>query len=172
MKKCSSKAFTSSVQVEFLKKRLRIVSVLEEIEEVFSKSTFIVCTANFTACMANLAQILVYASENTALTLLEVFFISSITVASMVSIFFSAGKISVEMQRFSAIARRHFEHRVILGLSREDTGARSLFLDGKFTMSGCQLILYKRSTILTVLGTILTYGLLILNLDLETNSKN
>ncbi|GBO13120.1 hypothetical protein AVEN_223539-1 [Araneus ventricosus] len=172
MKECSSEVFTSSVQIEFLKRRLRIVTVLEEIQEVFSKSTFMVCTANFTACMANLAQILVYASESAAMTLLEVSSISSITVASMVSIFFSAGKVPVEMQRFSAIARRHFEQRVILGMRSEMAGAERLMLHETFTMSGCELIFYKRSTVLTVLGTILTYGLLILNLDLKTDSNN
>ncbi|KAF8776857.1 hypothetical protein HNY73_013799 [Argiope bruennichi] len=172
MKKCSSKAFTSSMQVDFLEKRLRIVSVLEEIQEIFSVPIFIICTANFVACIANLAQIVVYASKNAAPTVVEVVFMSSNTVASMLCIFCSAGQVPTEMQKFSATARRHLEQRAILGMIRENLVIERLMLDETFTMSGCELIFYKKSTILTILGTILTYGLLILSIDLNAASKN
>ncbi|GFT33481.1 uncharacterized protein NPIL_668811 [Nephila pilipes] len=160
---CSPKMFTPGKQIGFLKDRKQITKLAEEIQAVFSQTSFIICMANFMSCLSSLSQIIFYISQNVAPTIIEILFILSSALASMLSIFYNAGQIPKEMKRFSQILRALHEDRILSGIVQENSLVEKLILDENiFVLSGCDLIFFTRSGILTVLGTILTYGLLIL----------
>ncbi|GBN09597.1 hypothetical protein AVEN_178733-1 [Araneus ventricosus] len=157
-------------QIEILKRRLRVVKILEETQGIFSTATFVICTANFTSCLTDLSQIILYASQNIGVTIISVLFGSTSAVASLACIFLCAGQVPIEMKRISTITRRLFEQKAIWGIAEENAVVERLMLnEEECTLSGCELIFFKKSTVLTLIGTILTYGLLIFSMDLKVD---
>ncbi|GBN15593.1 hypothetical protein AVEN_88182-1 [Araneus ventricosus] len=119
-----------------------------------------------------MSQLLAYLTGNTVVITVQVSFAIGCAVVSTASIFFKAGQIPIEMDKFSRLMRRHIELRSFLALSSSETGAEiSLNVDQVITLSGCDLIIYRKTTILTFLGTILTYGLLFLGINFETDES-
>ncbi|KAF8788164.1 hypothetical protein HNY73_009695 [Argiope bruennichi] len=170
MEKISPATFTFKVEMELLKKRHRIIDMLEMIEATLSTASFLTCAANFIACLTNLSHLLIYLSENKAITVINISLISGSAVVSTMSIFWNAGQIPIEMEKFSRLMRRRIEERSFLecnslGIRTE----RSAVDEHVFVLSGHNLIYYRKSTILTLVGTILTYGLLILSIEFKNH---
>ncbi|GBL95614.1 hypothetical protein AVEN_212700-1 [Araneus ventricosus] len=119
IEKNSPESFTVVKQIEILKRRLRVVKILEEMQEIFSTASFVICSANFTSCLTDMSQIISYASQNIGPTIISVLFSSTSTVASIVCIFLSAGQVPIEMKRISTIARRLLEQKAIWGIAEK-----------------------------------------------------
>ncbi|GFS41884.1 uncharacterized protein NPIL_599791 [Nephila pilipes] len=169
---CSPKLFTPGMQMGFLKDRKQITKLAEEIQAVFSQASFVICMANFMSCLSNLNQIIFYVALNIVPTIIEILFISSIALASILFLFFNAGQIPIEMKRFSQILRDLHENRILLGIVHKNSLVERLILDERtFILSGCDLIFFTRNGIFTVLGAILTYGLLIVSVDLQHQNQ-
>ncbi|GFW69713.1 uncharacterized protein TNCV_1883571 [Trichonephila clavipes] len=169
---CSPKAFTVGVQIGLMKDRKHIMKLAEEIQTVFSRASFFICMTNFMSCLSNLGQIIFYLTQNVAPTLIEILFISFSALSSMLSIFYYAGQIPIEMKRLTQVLKNKFVDRVSLGIDQDNSFVERLLVEeNTFVMSGCDLIFFTRNGILTVLGTILTYGLLILSLDLKQKTE-
>ncbi|GFR28344.1 uncharacterized protein TNCT_393261 [Trichonephila clavata] len=172
IQKCPPMEFSTKVQIGFLKNRYHIITVLEEIQAVFSKTSLVICIGNFMSCFSNLGEVLFYSPKTAFLTALEVLFISTSTLVSLLSIFYCAGRIPLEMNAFSKRIQMQFEKRALSGVIEENPTVERLLLQEKtFVFSACEMIHFTRSGILTILGTILTYGLLVLSVDLK-NVKN
>ncbi|KAF8788160.1 hypothetical protein HNY73_009692 [Argiope bruennichi] len=166
----SPKALTLKVEMELLKKRHRIIDMLEMIEATLSTASFLTCAANFVACLTNMSQLLMYLSESKAITLIDISFISGSAVVSTVLIFLNAGEIPIEMEKFSRLMQRRLEQRSLLEVNSKGIRSDCSRKDEQvFVLSGSDFISYRKSTILTWLGTILTYGLLILSIELKTD---
>ncbi|GBM95037.1 hypothetical protein AVEN_81802-1 [Araneus ventricosus] len=165
---CSPKELTTKKLVEFLQNRNRIIKVLKEIQSIFSTATFIICTANFMACFSNFGQVITYSPVYVELAVCETVNVAFLALVSMMSIFYYAGLIPMDMQRFTDILREHYEQRALLGIVPENSALERLVFEEKtFLLSGCDLIFYRKDTITTALGTILNYGLLILSIELK-----
>ncbi|GFY75080.1 uncharacterized protein TNIN_406961 [Trichonephila inaurata madagascariensis] len=168
IQKCPPLEFSTKVQIGFLKSRYRIIAVLEEIQAVFSKASLVICIGNFMSCFSNLGEVLFYSPKTTFLTALEVLFISTSTLVSLLSIFYCAGRIPLELNAFSKMIQKQFEKRALSGVIEENPSVERLLLQEKtFVFSGCEIIYFTQSGILTIIGTILTYGLLVLSVDLK-----
>ncbi|KAF8788150.1 hypothetical protein HNY73_009683 [Argiope bruennichi] len=172
IEKCDPKALNYRVMTEMLKKRHQIISMLEMIETTLSTASFLVCIANFLACLSGLSLLLIYLTENTAMTIIQISFMSGSALLSTISIFLNAGQIPIEMERFSHLMRRRIEERFFLGLKSLYVPSDLPMADEKaFLLSGCDFIYYKKGTILSLLGTILTYGLLLLGIEFKHDFK-
>ncbi|GFR30870.1 uncharacterized protein TNCT_498441 [Trichonephila clavata] len=168
IQKCPPMEFSTKVQTVFLKKRYFIITVLEEVQAVFSKASIVICIGNFMSVFSNLGEVLLYSHKTGVLTAVEVLFISTSTLVSLLSIFYCAGRIPLEMNTFSRVIQKQFEKRTLLGVIEENTSVERLLLQEKtFMLSGCEMIHFTRSGIFTILGAILTYGLLVLSVDLQ-----
>ncbi|KAG8178668.1 hypothetical protein JTE90_025590 [Oedothorax gibbosus] len=77
-----------------------------------------------------------------------------------------AGGVSVEAENFRTAFRRKVNLRKIMfaEVVNEQNSNDYLMTEQDYILSGCDLLQYKRSLIITVVGTILTYTLLLLNL--------
>ncbi|KAF8788168.1 hypothetical protein HNY73_009699 [Argiope bruennichi] len=143
--------------------------MLEMIEATLSTASVLTCAANFVALLTNMCQLLMYLSESKAITLIDISFISGSAVVSTVSILLNAGKIPIEMEKISRLMQRRLEQRSLLEMNSKDVLSESSTKNEQvFVLSGSDFIHYRKSTILTCLGTILTYGLLILSIELKT----
>ncbi|GFU13517.1 uncharacterized protein NPIL_435251 [Nephila pilipes] len=169
---CSPKIFTPRMQIGFVKDRKQITKLAEEIQTVFSETSFIVCMANFMSCLSSLSVIIFYVAQNVVPNIIEILLILSSALTSMLSLFYNAGQIPIEMKRFSQILRDLHENRVLSGIVQENSLVERLILDeSTFIMSGCNIIFFTRNGILTILGAILTYGLLIVSVDLQHQNQ-
>ncbi|GBO28108.1 hypothetical protein AVEN_98957-1 [Araneus ventricosus] len=72
--KCPPEAFTFKMQIEMLKRRQKIIKLVEKIEETLSTASFIACSANFMACLAHMSQLLEYFSGNPIVIIVQVSF--------------------------------------------------------------------------------------------------
>ncbi|GFY64514.1 uncharacterized protein TNIN_14301 [Trichonephila inaurata madagascariensis] len=117
---------------------------------------------------SNIGEVLFYSPKTGVLIAVEVLFISISTLVSLLSIFYCAGRIPLEMDFFSRTIQKQFQKRALLGVVEENTSVERLLLQEKtFVLSGCEMIHFTRSGILTILGAISTYGLLVLSVDLK-----
>ncbi|GFT59423.1 uncharacterized protein NPIL_426511 [Nephila pilipes] len=168
---CPALKFSTQKQIDFLKQRSRILKVLEEIQAVFSKASLVICVGNFMTCFSNLGELLFYSPKSVALTIIEVVFIFASTVMSLLSIFYTAGQVPLEMNTSSRMSRKLCEKRAFLGIVEESASLERLLLhEETFLLSGYEMIYFTRNGILTILGTILTYGLLVVSVDLKNEN--
>ncbi|GFY78502.1 uncharacterized protein TNIN_14561 [Trichonephila inaurata madagascariensis] len=170
LEKCSSKTFTVDVQVKYLKCRRRIIKLLEKTQDVFSPIIFLICSASFSCCFAMLGQLIFYSYKNGGLSFLsDTLFNSLSALISLISMFWIPGEVPIEMNKFDQAIRKKYELRAVSGVISENSSVERAFFEGQvFVLSACNLIFFTKESVLTVLGTILTYGLLIISLDLRS----
>ncbi|GFT54264.1 uncharacterized protein NPIL_631911 [Nephila pilipes] len=83
--------------------------------------------------------------------------------------FWIPGEVPIEMDNFNQVMRKKFELRAASGIISDNSAVERAVCDEKvIVLSGCSLIYFTKESVLSVLGTILTYGLLIIGLDLRS----
>ncbi|GFU26397.1 uncharacterized protein TNCV_2507151 [Trichonephila clavipes] len=76
--------------------------------------------------------------------------------------FWIPGEVPIEMERFSQAARKKYELRAYFGIGSENPSVERALCENKaFVLSGFNLVYFKKESVLTVMGTILTYGQLL-----------
>ncbi|GBN53832.1 hypothetical protein AVEN_179727-1 [Araneus ventricosus] len=143
--------------------------MLEELEANLSFVCFIACAGHFSHCFALLAQIMLYSFRENALTYQADSAINLINVViPLILMFWIPEQNPLEMENLNKIIRWKYEMRASFGLVFENSTVEKLLLEEKiFVVSGCNLILFRRRNILSVLGTALTYGLLLFGLEVR-----
>ncbi|GFY38432.1 uncharacterized protein TNIN_43971 [Trichonephila inaurata madagascariensis] len=113
-------------------------------------------------------QLLFYSYKPSALGLLSDILCNSVSaLICLISIFWIPGEVPIQMEKFNQVIRKKFELRACLNIVQENLSLERVLCEEKvFVLSGCSLVHFRKHFVLTVLGTILTYGLLIMNLDL------
>ncbi|GBM37347.1 hypothetical protein AVEN_24532-1 [Araneus ventricosus] len=92
--------------------------------------------------------------------------ISTTVFISLILMFWIPDQIPLEMENFTKIIRSKYEMRASSGIISKNPTVEKLLLEEKiFVLSGCNLIFFRRSNILPVLGTALTYGLLFMGFE-------
>ncbi|GBN39511.1 hypothetical protein AVEN_54931-1 [Araneus ventricosus] len=87
---------------------------------------------------------------------------------SLILMFWIPDQILLEMENFTKIIRSKYEMRASSGIISKNPTVEKLLLEEKiFVLSGCNLIFFRRSNILPVLGTALTYGLLFMSFEVR-----
>ncbi|GBM30991.1 hypothetical protein AVEN_69232-1 [Araneus ventricosus] len=171
---CSPEAFTYPKQIALLKKRKRIMGYLEDMQNYFSSITFLICVANFVICFSSLASYLWNsATISNVFAKVDVFYTTFNCLIVLSAIFLVAGQVPVEAENFVDAFRKKLECRLFHESSPEVNVPIQewLFVKPDFVLSGCKMINYKRSSILTAFGTILTYGLLIVNMEVRKKTS-
>ncbi|KAG8185298.1 hypothetical protein JTE90_023906 [Oedothorax gibbosus] len=166
IKNCPPKSFTPSRQLEILQNKRRILDNLFAVEENLSSPSLVLCLALFVSCMASLGSFLtnIY-SENSIFEYVDVFYTLSNGLLALSAIFGTAGQVPIEIEDFGVIFQRKLEDRMFTGIIDDNIRIGKCFIDNpRFVLSGLRVIFYTRDLILTTIGTILTYALLVMNL--------
>ncbi|GBO15625.1 hypothetical protein AVEN_268760-1 [Araneus ventricosus] len=110
-----------------------------------------------------------FSFKENALTYKADAIIFSITVViPLVMMFWIPEQIPLELENLNKIIRRKYEMRASSGIISKNPTVEKLLLEEKiFVVSGCNLIFFRRSYILSALGTALTYGLLIVGFEMH-----
>ncbi|GBM97712.1 hypothetical protein AVEN_63411-1 [Araneus ventricosus] len=89
-------------------------------------------------------------------------------VIPLILMFWIPEQIPLEMENLKKIIRCKYEMRTSYGIVSENSTIEKLLLEEKiFVVFGCNLIFFRRRNILSVLGTALTYGLLLIGLEVR-----
>ncbi|GBN05003.1 hypothetical protein AVEN_63754-1 [Araneus ventricosus] len=89
-------------------------------------------------------------------------------VIPLILMFWIPEQIPLEMENLKKIIRCKYEMRASFGIISEKSTVEKLLLEEEiFVVSGCNLIFFRRRNILSVLGTALTYGLLLIGLEVR-----
>lgn len=169
IKNCPPKRFTPSKQIEYLKSKRRIMDTLATLETTMSSVSFLLCLAHFMSCMSSLGSFL--SNMFTSYSIFEyvdVFYVMANGLASLSFIFGIAGQVPIEIDTFGEVFQRKCEDRLFLGLSEDMNQInKCLFDKTSFVLTGFKVIFYHRNSILTTLGTILTYALLVMSIHIR-----
>ncbi|GIY04271.1 uncharacterized protein CDAR_253871 [Caerostris darwini] len=92
---------------------------------------------------------------------MSIFFFNSVFYVT--SILWIAGGLPIEMNKCKEVFHRKTHARLLYGDETEVMNLKNdLFHEPEFVMTGCDILSIRRSTILGLVGTILTYTVLIM----------
>ncbi|GBN00589.1 hypothetical protein AVEN_140707-1 [Araneus ventricosus] len=166
---CPPQIFTTAIQIKYLNSRRDIIRTLDELQTKFSFVCFIACAGHFSYCFALLAQIMLYSFRENALTSLADAALNLINVViPLILMFWIPEQIPLEMENLNKIIRLKFEMKASSGIVSAFSIVEKLLLEEKiFVVSGYNVIFLRRSHVLSVLGSALTYGLLLIGLEIR-----
>ncbi|GFT19407.1 uncharacterized protein NPIL_408901 [Nephila pilipes] len=161
----SPEAFEPTKQIDILRRKARIDDVLDSIQHLFSSPSFFIIVTNFLSCGNVIGWYLYYdLGDYRAYMFIESLIYGVNGFGCLICILWMAGSVSVYMQNLKeAFHRKAHLRAILLHRMQEPQLKRELFEKPDFTFTACDIISMKKSTILAVIGTLLTYTVLIIN---------
>ncbi|KAG8199764.1 hypothetical protein JTE90_000857 [Oedothorax gibbosus] len=87
--------------------------------------------------------------------------------------FWVAGGIPLQIKQFRKAFTEKSKERALLGFALELTVPEKIQTENEdFELSGCGLLFFRRSSILGVIGSILTYGLLVMGIEIRQENQH
>ncbi|GFY48578.1 uncharacterized protein TNIN_474961 [Trichonephila inaurata madagascariensis] len=124
-------------------------------------------------CFISLGSYLWFSENSNPFITIDAFYTTFNCLISLSAIFVIAGQVPIEMENFTNEFLKKLERNFFLELSQDNTRVLEWLLKKPdLVLSGCKVINYRRSSVLTALGTILTYGLLVVNMEVRNTKCN
>ncbi|GFX52760.1 uncharacterized protein TNCV_2922021 [Trichonephila clavipes] len=156
----SPKEFGPSEQTHILKQKARVDDILERLQDIFSLPSFFVILSNFFTCCSTLGILLT--DNPSRITLVTAVFVGMPNLISLIVILWVAGGLPVEQDKLKNAFYKRAHCRYLIVLSSEEQQFKREILDKPdFVLNGCNIFSYTRNSFLTLIGTLLTYALLI-----------
>ncbi|GFS46553.1 uncharacterized protein NPIL_585601 [Nephila pilipes] len=161
----SPDAFSYSRQMDVLKCKIKIDEILDSIQNVFSLPSFFMIVANFFTTGTVIGWFLFLDSSIYQLNeIAESVYHITTDFGCMIVVLWVAGGIPVQLEKLKDTFYKTLSLRYIFRCSVEEPQLKKeLFGKINFVLTGCDVISFKKSTILTVCGTLLTYTVLIVS---------
>ncbi|GFU13529.1 uncharacterized protein NPIL_435311 [Nephila pilipes] len=154
--------FVQSKQLDILKNRAMICRNLQNIQTIFSQPMFLILVANFLMCSSLLGGVLIKIEFVEDDTIFIFYFVNAIL--CIITSLWVAGSVPVEMDRFKETFHQTTHERLLHYHTTEELHLKmDLFNEPNFVLTGCNILPFRKSTILTVIGTLLTYTVLVVN---------
>ncbi|GBM79019.1 hypothetical protein AVEN_23060-1 [Araneus ventricosus] len=159
----STEAFGPSEQINILRCVSKIDDILESVQEVFSVPSLFLIAANFLSCMYALGMFLdVVPYSEYILFITDFLLYGGISFTAWTFILWAAGGLPVKMDELKKSFHKKAQLRLIFRSTlSEQQIIREMFVKRQFSFTACDLFSYRRSTILALLGTLLTYAFLV-----------
>ncbi|GFT76385.1 uncharacterized protein NPIL_298341 [Nephila pilipes] len=161
--KYTTEEFDHSKQLHILKERAKICRVLQNIQTIFSLPMFLIIVANCLMCSTLLGGVLIKIEFAEDLTIFIFYFFNDIL--CVITALWVAGSVPVDISRFKETFHQMTHERLLYHHATENELQLKidLFNEPDFVLTGCNILPFRRSTILTVIGTLLTYTVLVAN---------
>ncbi|GFS46020.1 uncharacterized protein NPIL_73061 [Nephila pilipes] len=159
----SPRAFGPSKQIDILDRKARIDDVLENIQDVFSLPAFFVVAANFTSCMTIIGWFLhIDLANYHAHMFAQTVFLAINSFGCLTFLLWIASCVPIQMQKLKEAFYKKAHLRLITYRDLGEPQLKTeLFQKPDFTFTGWDLIPFKRSTLVAVFGTLLSYTVLL-----------
>ncbi|KAG8178658.1 hypothetical protein JTE90_025582 [Oedothorax gibbosus] len=161
----SSTKFTTSIQKEILKRFIEIESCIISFQTIFSVPSLLMFAAHFSCCSAVLGLVV----TGTFLNMPRIYIIYHTTsifnsLSFLMASMWFAGGVPLAMDNFkAAFSRKTQENLLLVASERESVLGRGLYERPSLVLSGCGILFFTRNSMLVVLGTLLTYTILLLS---------
>ncbi|GIX98559.1 hypothetical protein CDAR_65401 [Caerostris darwini] len=157
--KYSPEEFVPIIQLDILRHKATIDALLHDIQNTFSKSSLLLIMANCISCIFRLGMILI--SPNIHIQLL---FACTIHFVCVASVLWSAGAVPVALNKLKEVFNEKAHLRLLSAPTPDEIQMiliKKEFIDKtNFALSGWDIVVYKKNSILAFVGTLLTYSLL------------
>ncbi|GFU71877.1 uncharacterized protein TNCV_1628181 [Trichonephila clavipes] len=163
---CSSEYFVISKKFEILIHKAKIDEIFNDIENVFSLPSLLIIIANLSTCACILALYLRIDEweGNIKLKYAEWAFYVLNSSACLIIMLWTAGGIPIQERRFKDVFYQKSQSRMICtGYPKEPRVERWLLDKPDFVFTGWGILSYRRSTLFAVVGTLITYTMLVAN---------
>ncbi|GBN26852.1 hypothetical protein AVEN_162504-1 [Araneus ventricosus] len=164
IRECRVQNFTLSKQANISAQEARIGDLLHLTQRVFSVPSFLISAAHFCSCITVLGSLILDAStyiKNYTLLCQSVLLFLNSSGGLLACLWTAGGFTLAEHQLKDAFRRKMRERLHLFGKVDEECFQNELLQKPSFLMSGCGIVYFQRSSILTLLGTILTYTILL-----------
>ncbi|GIY58120.1 uncharacterized protein CDAR_431821 [Caerostris darwini] len=171
----SPMGFGPSKQISILRRKAMVDCVLNNIQNIFSVPIFFMLIANLLSCGIVIIWTLQYNFEEYRLYMAvrSVFFAIN-SFGSMAAVLWVAGQVPIQLQKLkeSFYEKAHLRLISVCDLD-EPQFKRELLEKPDFVLTGCDIISLRRSTVLGVFGTLLTYTVLLVSIKGDSvNERN
>ncbi|GFR19173.1 uncharacterized protein TNCT_3421 [Trichonephila clavata] len=164
---CAPEAFGLPKQLDILKRRAKTKCILITIQDTFSLPVMLIMIENVIMCGSIIGWFLIRSwDESTRRWKTEAAYYGINAFLSVVSIFWVAGTLPIAMNKFKENFHSKTHARLLYYHTKDE-----LYLKGEvlnepdFVLTGCEIVSYRRNTILAFAGTLLTYTILLMNAD-------
>ncbi|GIY26924.1 uncharacterized protein CDAR_549631 [Caerostris darwini] len=169
IEKFAPQEFGPCVQFDILKRKSKVDDILEDLENIFSKPSLFLIMLNFVTCVYHLGIILVVPWRYRHM-LIESLFYSTVHFICVTAVFWSAGSVPVALNKLNRCFYKKAHSRLLLVRTSEGRKLkRELFEKPEFALTGCDVIIYKRSSILAFVGTLLTYSIITMDIKYKNH---
>ncbi|GFW74077.1 uncharacterized protein TNCV_4176241 [Trichonephila clavipes] len=158
-------AFGIPKQIDMIKRKAKIEDILQNIQDIFSLPSFFLVVENFLSCSAIIGFSLYNGSANSvAHTYAQSFLHTLNSSGCLVLITWVVGGVPIQMRTLKEAFRKKKRLRLIYVCAREEISLHAeCFENSDFVFTGCDVISFRRSLILAIFGTLLTYTALLIN---------
>lgn len=162
---CPPMNFTISKQLKILQKESEIDDILEVLREYFSAVSLLVFGAYFLCSVSTLGYFVTTAYHTLDISIgLVLTLYAACSLAGMMSMLYVAGGLSIELNSFKKAFCKKLQHRMIFKQRNgEIESERGMLEKPEFELSACGILNYKRSNMLTLVGALLTYTIILFN---------
>ncbi|GFQ67264.1 uncharacterized protein TNCT_133641 [Trichonephila clavata] len=158
----SPEQFGPSEQIRILRHKAKIDEILKIAQDIFSVPSFCLMLANTISCYTILGCYLLSPWQEYQLIEYSVIGISSFL--CLVGTLWAAGTLPVELNNLKeTFYEKAYLRQIFFGFYKEQNLKREILEKPDFVFSGCDILFYKRSSILAAVGTLLTYTVLVIN---------
>ncbi|GFW18987.1 uncharacterized protein TNCV_165011 [Trichonephila clavipes] len=156
----SSEEFGPSEQIEILRQKPEIDDILENLQDISSLTYFPMIMSNLFTCCSYLGINLI--GNYSKVIVVKAVFYGKTNLASFIVILWTAGSLPVDPNKVKdAFYKRAPSRFLIVFIPEERHNKREILDKTDFVLNGCSIFPYTRNSILAVIGTLLTYSLLI-----------
>ncbi|GFS53594.1 uncharacterized protein TNIN_279451 [Trichonephila inaurata madagascariensis] len=156
----SSEEFGTLEQIEILRQKAKIDDILENLQEIFSTPSFCVIISNLFTCCSILGMY--FTGNNLKCTEVRAVFYGAPNLVSLIILLWVAGGLPVEQNKLNGAFYKRTHSRFLIVLTSEEQQCKREMLDKTIVvLNGCSTFSYTRSSILALIGSLLTYSLLI-----------
>ncbi|GBN85332.1 hypothetical protein AVEN_145675-1 [Araneus ventricosus] len=158
--------FGSLEQMDILGRKAMIDAILMNIQNIFSVPSLFIIAQNFLSCATVIGWHLYYHSKSYRSDgLIGSVCIGVNSFGCLAVVLWFVGGIPIHLQKLKDAFYRKERQRIILLQKQGLLQIRGeLFESSEFAFTGCDIIPYRRSTFLTIIGTLLTYTVLVVNM--------
>ncbi|GFT23824.1 uncharacterized protein NPIL_152041 [Nephila pilipes] len=164
IEKCPPKQFNMVKQSSILRKKNKIDEVLTLLQRVLYLSSFLISALYFTTCCTGVGWLIVgnqNVDDSALMVQFSLYFVN--TFACLLLYMWFLGCLPIEIDNFKEEFSRKREHRLLcLGKADEVDFQKVLCERPSFVVSGCDIMHFRRSSILALAGTVFTYTMLLI----------
>ncbi|GFU09683.1 uncharacterized protein NPIL_325911 [Nephila pilipes] len=162
--KIPPEAFGPHQQIDVFRHKARIDDVLENLQAIFSLPSFLIIVANFLSCGSIVGWFLHFSlGSYEPFMIVESVFNGFNAFGCLVTVLWTAGSLPIRMQKLKEAFHNKSHLRLFTMQNFEESQLRrELFEKPDFVFTGCDMISYRRSSVLAAIGTLLTYTVLVI----------